>query len=60
MHEKRATLIVWKAERNKVHGVPKVHRTKIAEELGIRVRKVTEKMLGCSDKIVDVSRFSHT
>ena len=45
MHEKRATLIVWKAERNKVHGVPKVHRTKIAEELGIRVKKVTEKTL---------------
>jgi hypothetical protein len=33
---------------NKVDGVPNVHRTKTAEKLGIRVRKVTDKMLGSS------------
>jgi hypothetical protein len=33
---------------NKVHGVLKVCHTKITEELGIRVRKITDKMLGCS------------
>jgi hypothetical protein len=34
---------------NKVDGVPNVSRTKITEELGISVRKFTDKMLGWSD-----------
>jgi hypothetical protein len=45
---------------NKVHDVLKVHHTKIAEELGICMRKVTDKMLGCSGKNESVSRFSVT
>jgi len=60
MHEKRATLSVLKDEHNKGHGVPKVRCTKIAKELGICMRKVTDKMFGCSDKNENVSRFSFT
>jgi hypothetical protein len=42
---------------NKVDGVFSVPRTKIAEELGIPVRKVTDKMFGWSDTGENVLRL---
>jgi len=60
VHEERANLSGWKSEHNKGHGVLKVRHTKIAKELGICVRKVTDKVFGCSDRNENVSRFSFT
>jgi hypothetical protein len=36
---------------NKVDGAPNVHCTKITEELRVPMRKVTDKMLGRSDRV---------
>jgi len=43
----------------KMDGILNVHQTKIAEELGILVRQVTEKMLLQSDIFVCVLRLLH-
>lgn len=40
--------------------VLKVRHTKITKELGICVRKVADKVFGCSDKNKNMSRFSFT
>ena len=57
-HKKQATLNIWRAEHDKkVDGVLNIPRTKMTEELGIPVRKVTDKILGESNTGENVLRL---